>query len=136
MPGAREEHWHLREDGGLSRRKPEQSPPDEYDYDPEKAVPTLGGAVLMAPILGHGPRDQRSIEQRPDVLTSTGEVLQESYRALGPVHATRYAASSAPDTDFVARLVDVDPDGRAMSVADGIIRASARESSANGTLRT
>ncbi|MDP8940215.1 MAG: CocE/NonD family hydrolase [Actinomycetota bacterium] len=127
-PGAREEQWYLREEGGLSREGPSQSQPDEYNYDPEDPVPTLGGAVLLAPILGSGPRDQRPIEQRPDVLTYTSDVLQESYTALGPVHATLYAASSAPDTDFVVRLVDVYPDGRAMVVADGIIRASARES--------
>ncbi|MGF1471427.1 MAG: CocE/NonD family hydrolase [Rubrobacteraceae bacterium] len=128
VPGAREEHWYMRAGGGLSRQGPEQSPPDGYDYDPEAAVPTLGGAVLMPPILGSGPLDQRPIEQRPDVLTYTSDVLQESYTALGPVHATLYAASSAPDTDFVVRLVDVYPDGRAMAVTDGIIRASARES--------
>ena len=128
VPSAREEQWYLREGGGLSRENPSQSPPDEYDYDPEDPVPTLGGAVLLPPILGSGPRDQRSIEERPDVLTYTSEVLQESYTALGPVHATLYAASSAPDTDFVVRLVDVYPDGRAILVTDGIIRASARES--------
>ena len=128
VPGSREEPWYLREDGGLSREEPPQTPPDEYDYDPENAVPTLGGAVLLSPILGSGPKDQRKIEERPDVLTYTSDVLQEGYTALGPVHAVLYAASSAPDTDFVVRLVDVYPDGRAIGVTDGIVRASARES--------
>ena len=82
----------------------------------------------MAPIRVPGPRDQRPNEERPDVLVYTGEPLEEPYTVIGKVHATLFAASSAPDTDFVARLVDVYPDGRAICVADGTIRASARES--------
>ena len=62
------------------------------------------------------------------MLCYTSGVLEESYTALGPVYVNLFAASSAPDTDFVARLVDVYPDGRAIVVADGIIRASARQS--------
>jgi len=82
----------------------------------------------MAAIHGSGPRDQRSIESRPDVLVYTSPALKSPLTVLGSVYATLFAASSAPDTDFVARLVDVYPDGRAMCVADGILRASARES--------
>jgi putative CocE/NonD family hydrolase len=81
----------------------------------------------MAPIHRPGARDQREIEARPDVLLYTSEVLREDYTALGPVHATLFAATSAPDTDFVVRLVDVHPDGRAIVVTDGVIRASQRE---------
>ncbi|CAN5598563.1 CocE/NonD family hydrolase [soil metagenome] len=128
VPSSREEHWHLHPDRLLSREAPPQSEPDEYDYDPEGPVPTLGGPILMAPVHGPGPRDQREIEARPDVLLYTSEVLQESYTVLGAVHATLYAASSASDTDFVVRLVDVYPGGRAICVSDGVIRASARES--------
>ena len=128
VPGAREERWHLRSDEALDREEPGDERPDEYDYDPEDPVPTVGGAALMAPIQGVGPRDQRSIEERPDVLTYTGPLLENPYTVLGDVSATLFAASSAPDTDFIARLVDVYPDGRAIGVTDGIIRASARES--------
>ena len=129
VPASREERWHLRAGGGLSRAAPKDAEgPDEYDYDPLSPVPTVGGAILMAPIHRPGPRDQRGIEARPDVLCYTSEVLQDDYTVIGPVYATLFAASSAPDTDFVARLVDVYPDGRAIGVADGIIRASARES--------
>lgn len=128
VPGSREERWHLRADGGLSREEPGNERPDEYDYDPADPVPTVGGAALMAPIHGAGPRDQRPIEARPDVLVYTSDPLPKNYTALGAVHATVFAASSAPDTDFVARLVDVYPDGRAIGVTDGIVRASARES--------
>ena len=128
VPGSREEHWYLHPDGLLSKKSSSQSGPDEYDYDPRDPAPTVGGSVLLAPAHGPGPQDQREVEERADVLVYTSEVLQEGYTALGAVHATLYAASSAPDTDFVVRLVDVYPDGRAICVADGIIRASARES--------
>src|SRR3712207_3168750 len=97
-------------------------------YDPMDPAPTLGGPILMAAIHGSGPRDQRPLEDRPDVLLYTSEVLEDPLTVLGSVYVTLFAASSAPDTDFVARLVDVYPDGRAICVADGILRASARES--------
>ena len=127
VPGAYEERWHLRGGRRLAREAPEPGEPDEYDYDPRDPVPTVGGAVLMAPIHRPGARDQREIEDRPDVLVYTSETLREDYTVLGPIHATVFAATSAPDTDFVVRLVDVYPDGRAIGVADGVIRASARE---------
>jgi uncharacterized protein len=128
VPGSYSERWHLHAGGRLSRQDPARGDPDEYDYDPGTPVPTIGGATLMAPIHRPGARDQRPNEGRPDVLFYTSEVLQNDYTVLGPVHATIFAASDAPDTDFVARLVDVYPDGRAIVVTDGIIRASARES--------
>jgi putative CocE/NonD family hydrolase len=127
VPGAYEEWWHLHGGGRLAREEPARSEPDAYDYDPRDPVPTVGGATLMAPIHRPGARDQREVEDRPDVLVYTSEVLREDYTALGPVHATVFAATSAPDTDFVVRLVDVYPDGRAIGVTDGVIRTSARE---------
>jgi putative CocE/NonD family hydrolase len=128
VPGSYPERWYLQAGGHLSRENPARSDPDDYDYDPRAPVPTIGGATLMAPIHHPGARDQRPNEERPDVLVYTGEALQSDYTALGPVHATIFAATDAPDTDFVARLVDVHPDGRAIVVTDGMIRASARES--------
>ena len=128
VPGARVEDWYLQPGGGLDRRVARSSAPDTYDYDPQDPAPTTGGSTLLSPSLPAGPYDQRAVEARPDVLGFTGDVLQEPYTVLGAVSVTLHAASSATDTDFVARLVDVHPDGRAMSVADGIIRASARDS--------
>ena len=128
VPGSFAERWHLHAGGHLSREDPARSDPDEYDYDPRSPVPTIGGAILMAPIHRPGARDQRPNEERPDVLVYTSEVLQNDYTVLGPVHATIFAATEARDTDFVVRLVDVHPDGRAIVVTDGVIRASARES--------
>ncbi len=112
----------------LSREEPTDGPPDEYDYDPKDPVPVIGGALLMPEIYRAGARDQRPNEERPDVLVYTSEVLEEDYTVIGRAYAVLYAASSPPDTDFVARLVDVYPDGRAIGVTDGIDRASARES--------
>src|SRR5919199_276987 len=128
VPGSREEHWYLHTGGVLSRENPSGSPPDEYDYDPKNPVPVIGGALLMPQIYRAGAKDQRPNEERSDVLVYTSEVLEEDYTVIGAVYATLFAASSAPDTDFVARLVDVYPDGRAIGVTDGLIRASARES--------
>ena len=127
--GAREEDLFMISGGSLSLEPGGlDDEPAGYDYDPEDPVPTVGGAVLLADIHRPGPRDQREIEARPDVLCYTGQALESPYTVLGSVYVTLFAASSAPDTDFVARLVDVYPDGRAICVCDGILRASARES--------
>jgi hypothetical protein len=92
---------------------------------PIREVPVQKGRARA--IHRPGVRDQRVIEARPDVLLYTSEVLREDYTALGPVHATVFAATSAPDTDFVVRLVDVHSDGRAIGVTGGVIRTSERE---------
>jgi putative CocE/NonD family hydrolase len=127
VPGARTEEWHLQPDGGLDRAAATPSDPDGFDYDPAHPVPTLGGSTMLAPTLPPGPFDQRGIESRPDVLCYTSTPMQQPYTVLGSVSVTLFAASSAPDTDFVARLVDVHPDGRAFNVVDGIIRACSRD---------
>jgi putative CocE/NonD family hydrolase len=74
-----------------------------------------------------GPRDQRAIEARPDVLVYSGPVLERDLEIVGPVDVVLYAASTAQDTDFAVKLVDVHPDGRAINLVDGILRASHRE---------
>jgi putative CocE/NonD family hydrolase len=75
-----------------------------------------------------GPRDQRAVESRHDVLCYTSEPLAEPVEVIGPVLAVLHVSSSALDTDFTAKLVDVAPDGRAESLADGILRARYRQS--------
>jgi putative CocE/NonD family hydrolase len=127
VPDTRVQDWHLHPGGGLARTAAPDSEPDAYVYDPSDPVPTVGGSTMLAPTLPPGPFDQRNIEARPDVLSYTSTPLDEPYTVLGAVSVTLYAASSARDTDFVARLVDVHPDGRAINVVDGIIRASARD---------
>lgn len=101
--------------------------PDSYVYDPDRPVPTLGGGYLdYRAEPKHGGFDQRPIE--PLVLTYTGEPLERDLEATGPVTATLYAMSSARDTDWVARVCDVHPDGTSRIVADGILRARYRNS--------
>lgn len=99
---------------------------DTYSYDPADPVPTLGGAWEFTNV---GPRDQSTIEKRPDVLVYTSDELAEDLEVIGVPVLRLFASSSAPDTDFTAKLVDLRSDGRAMSVTDGIIRARYR----NGT---
>jgi putative CocE/NonD family hydrolase len=119
--------FYLRAGGGLSMELPaEHEPPDRYTSDPHDPTPTRGGALLMAPSFRSGPVDQRAIEARSDVLTFTSPPLERDTEVTGPVSVQLWACSSAPDTDFVARLVDVYPDGRAINLTDGIIRARYR----------
>jgi uncharacterized protein len=96
-----------------------------YTYDPKNPVPTLGGANLTG---SKGPKDQRPVDERPDVLLFTSPVLDRYIEITGPVKVKFWASSTAPDTDFTAKLCDVYPDGRSMIVLDGIIRASRRSS--------
>jgi hypothetical protein len=96
-------------------------------YDPRDPVPTRGGNTLVIPM---GVYDQRPVEERRDVLCYTSAPLPQALEITGPISVTLYAASSAPDTDFTAKLVAVRPDGYAQNLADGVIRARYRESRA------
>jgi uncharacterized protein len=116
--------FYLHGKGGLSADQPRSEEPDCYVYDPANPVPTRGGATLMTPEFPAGPMDQRDIEARDDVLSYTTEPLGSDTETTGPVTVRLWACTSAPHTDFVARLVDVHPDGRAFNLTDGIVRAS------------
>jgi len=118
--------WYLRAGGVLSPERPGDEPSDRYDYDPADPTPTRGGALLMTPEYPAGPYDQRAIEARPDVLTYVSAPLERDTEVTGPITVRLWAVSSAPDTDFVARLTDVSPDGRSFNVTDGIVRARYR----------
>jgi putative CocE/NonD family hydrolase len=128
-PLARAEYtpFYLRNGGAMSRRAPDVEPPDHYTYDPNDPTPTDGGNLLMHPLFHPGVRDQRPIEARADVLSYTSDPVERDLEVTGPIVVTLYAASDALDTDFVARLVDVHPDGFAQNLADGIIRARYRD---------
>jgi uncharacterized protein len=118
---------YLRAGGRLSAERPgADEPPDRYTYDPRDPVPTRGGALLMTPEYPPGPFDQRAIEARPDVLVYTTPPLEHDTEVTGPIRLRLWAGSSAPDTDFVARLLDVYPDGRSINLTDGILRARFR----------
>jgi uncharacterized protein len=140
IPGTRSTPYYLHSggkanslfgDGVLDQRAPGSEPVDAYVYDPRNPVPTLGGSTCcgedVTPIT-MGPRDQRPAEWRPDVLVYTTLPLDADVEVTGPVSVTLYAASDARDTDFTAKLVDVSPNGYAVNVAQGIIRARYRDS--------
>lgn len=116
-------------DGKLTMAKPSEEPCDEFVYDPNDPVPTAGGCNLIG--CPAGPRDQSEIEKRNDVLVFTSEELKTDLEVTGPVKVILYAASSAKDTDWTAKLTDVYPDGRAFNLCDGIIRACYRDSQNN-----
>jgi putative CocE/NonD family hydrolase len=118
--------YYLHAGGELSLATPGAEAPGQYTYDPADPVPTRGGALLMTPEYPPGPFDQRPIEQRPDVLVFRTQRLERDTEVTGPIKVTLWAASSAPDTDFVARLTDIYPDGRVINLTDGILRARYR----------
>jgi putative CocE/NonD family hydrolase len=118
-------------DGRLSAEAPGEEPADSYRYDPLRPVPTVGGAVMLmeSPTkINTGPLDQRLVEEREDVLCYTSAPLERPLEVIGPVALVLAVSSSAPDTDFTGKLVDVSPDGRAEILTDGILRARYRES--------
>ncbi len=90
-----------------------------YKYDPESPIPTLGGNNLF---LESGPKDQRIIEGRCDVLTFTSDLLTEDMEITGPLKAKIFFSSDKHDTDIVVRLTDVYPDGKSILISDGIYR--------------
>ena len=116
----------LNGDGKLSTIKPSDEPADKFVYDPNDPVATLGGCNLMG--CPAGPHDQAKAESREDVLVFTSDQLKTEMEVTGPVKVILYAASSAPDTDWTAKLVDVHTDGHAFNLCDGIIRARYRDS--------
>jgi putative CocE/NonD family hydrolase len=131
--------YYLRTGGTLSVDPPGDEPPadepaDHYTYDPADPAPTTGGNHSIGPYnpglyewVKPGPYDQRAVEARWDVLVYTSDVLAHDTEVTGPVTVVLYAATSAPDTDFVGRLADVYPDGRSINITEGVIRARYRE---------
>lgn len=120
-------------EGSLEREPPGAQEPDRFFYDPADPVLTVGGnnstegiSRDMTPVILAGPVDQRSIEGRGDVLVYTTPVLEQDIEVTGPIQLVLYAASSARDTDFTAKLIDVFPDGRSMNLSEGILRARYR----------
>jgi putative CocE/NonD family hydrolase len=118
---------YLRQESALSFEQPDEGEsPDHYVYDPADPTPTWGGTILMNALFVPGVRDQRGIESRADVLSYTSEPLGQDMEVTGPVTVKLWACSDTRDTDFVARLIDVHPDGFAQNLCDGIIRARYR----------
>ena len=120
-------------DGVLSTTSPAAERPDEFDYDPQNPVPTIGGRLCCGQAMPPGPADQRPNESRADVLVFSTSALTEDTEVTGFISLELYAATSAADTDFTALLVDVDETGYARLLTDGIVRARYRESTKNAT---
>jgi putative CocE/NonD family hydrolase len=118
-----------RGDGALSRTPPGNEPPDRFTYDPSDPVPSQGGSLCCTgnPADQPGSFDQSDIEEREDVLVYTSEPLEEPLQVVGPLSAILYVSSSARDTDFTVKLLDVYPDGRAFNVQEAILRARYRD---------
>jgi putative CocE/NonD family hydrolase len=122
---ARAERWFLGAEGTLRPQAPSaDATPSEFTYDPADPVPALGGQTILAAAFPPGPRDQTRIEARPDVCVFTSEPLQRDLEVTGRVRVVLHAESSAPSTDWVARLCDVHPDGRSFNVCDGVLRVA------------
>ena len=139
VKGMRETPFYLRSDGGANTRNgngrlsltaPTRERPDTFTYDPANPVPARGGSICCTgnPKDVPGSFDQSDIEQRPDVLVYTTDVLREGLELTGPVRAVVFLSSDAPDTDVTVKLTDVFPDGRSMNMQEGITRVRYRES--------
>ncbi len=118
-PDSISQRWHLQPDGILATDSPPQSEPDHYRYDPADPTPNIGGAGMGKVT---GPKDNRELEARSDVLTYTSAILTHAVEAIGSVTAELYVKSSREHTDFFARVCDVDPSGKSTNICDGLVR--------------
>ena len=147
VKGMRETTYYLRSDGGantrngngrLSLEAPKRERADTFTYDPGNPVPARGGSICCTgnPKDQPGSYDQSDIEQRPDVLVYTTDVLRDGLEITGPIRAAVYLSSDAPDTDITIKLTDVFPDGKSMNIQEGITRVRYRDSFAKPTMMT
>ncbi len=127
LPGTRYTPYYLAAGGKLGESKPAGAERDQYTYDPDSPVPTVGGNNCCGTPTIAGPRDQREIEKRADVLGYTSEPLTKPLAIAGPVKMKLHASTDGRDTDWMVKLIDVQPDGFAMNVAEGILRARFRK---------
>ncbi len=145
--------FHLHADGRLSTETPAPAAPSSYRFDPRDPVPSIGGPVSsQGDLFQAGAQDQRGrldlwpctdnrpLAERDDVLAFQTEPLEAPLEVVGPLVVKLWASSDGPDTDFTAKLVDVYPpnadfpDGLALNVADGIVRARYRDSRAKAEM--
>jgi len=117
-------------DGRLTLEAPGKESPDTFTYNPDNPVPSRGGSICCTGDPKHVPGsfDHADIEQRPDVLVYTGDVLRDGLELTGPMRAIVHLSSDALDTDVTVKLLDVFPDGRSMNMVEGITRVRYRDS--------
>jgi putative CocE/NonD family hydrolase len=118
-PRVRSVRWHLQPARLLHTRIARASAPDRYRYDPSDPTPSVGGSLLAR---SGGPRDNRGLERRSDVLVYTSAALVRDLEVIGPVTAELYVRSSLEHTDFFVRLCDVEPSGKSRNICDGLQR--------------
>ena len=149
IPDARNTNYYLHGDGRLTTELPaDGATPLSYDFDPQHPVPSIGGTITSGePVMRGGAYDQREgpsffgsrepylpLAARADVLVFETEILSADVEVTGPIAATLWISSDRPDTDFTIKLIDVHPpnedypEGFAMNVTDGILRARYRKS--------
>jgi putative CocE/NonD family hydrolase len=126
LPGTRYTEFYLTANRGIATQKPANDGSDQYTYDPRNPVPTLGGNNCCGTPTVAGPQDQRPLEKRPDVLSYSSEALKSALAIAGPVKMKLWAATDGRDTDWMVKLIDVQPDGAAYNIAEGILRARFR----------
>jgi uncharacterized protein len=112
---------------------PDRWEPDRYTYDPQDPTPTIGGSIVSS-VYPPGSVDVTELQVRSDVLTFTTPALEHDVDVVGPLSVVLYASSTAVDTDFLARLSDVFPDGRAIQLQTGLVRARYREADGDPAL--
>jgi putative CocE/NonD family hydrolase len=139
IPGTKFTPYYIASDGGansdkgngrLSAGRPVDeagAASDQFDYDPNNPVPTVGGNNCCGTPTLAGPKDQRVIEGRKDILVYTGAPLDQPLAIAGPVKMKLFASTDGPDTDWVVKLIDVHPNGFSMNIAEGIMRARYRK---------
>jgi predicted acyl esterase len=127
VPGATQIALYLGPGGMLTSSAPSSSgDPDRYRYDPDDPTPTVGGSIVSY-LYPTGSVDVSTVQKRDDVRVYSTPPLDQDIDVIGPISLILYASSSARDTDFVARLSDVFPDGRAIQIQSGILRARYRK---------
>jgi putative CocE/NonD family hydrolase len=140
LPQTQWTRYYMAGDGGMRSRTGSLhtslpaagEPPDIYTYDPADPVPSMGGhSCCGASSAPQGPYDQTPVEQRSDVLVYTSDPLSAATEVTGPVTVDLWAASSAPDTDFTAKLTVVKGDGAVINLNNGILRTAFRDSLAD-----
>jgi len=117
----------VRGNGVLSFHPPMNEGKDQFTYDPNMPVGTLGGNNCCGTPTATGPSDQRPIEKREDVLVYSSDFLTAPVTIAGPVKVKLFASTDGPDTDWMIKLTDVYPDGTSMPISEGILRAKFRE---------
>jgi putative CocE/NonD family hydrolase len=126
-PDVRPHRLYLCGDGSLTASEPGGAP-RSYIYDPRQPIPTLGGRNML---IDAGPRDQRPAQALPNYgLIYRSDALAEDLTIAGPVQVTLHVQSDCRDTDFIAKLIEVEPDGRAMLLMDSVVRAMYRDATA------